>query len=137
MLYAKWNNKVIDAESVAETEVSETLVRKVSGIELLCVDPHCDYPLVGYKHGHSCRPHFFHLVNGNCDYAAFERTDNSLVREARNSLYHHFRDIGYNVEREQKLPDGKKYCHLLFHIDKRDITRDGTRIAAIYVKQSA
>lgn len=121
MLYAMWNNKVIDAELIAETEVTETPVRKASGKELRCIDPHCEHPVIGYKHGPHRKPHFFHLVNGNCDYSDFDKTDNSFVRDARKVLYHHFYSLGYDVEREQKLLNSRKYSHLLFHIGERNI----------------
>lgn len=122
MLYALWGDKVINAEEIAETEASETPVRLASGNKVLrCVDPDCEFPLVFYKHGQKKRAHFCHAKEGRCDYGDFDRTDTSELREARNALYQHFKSLGYDVEREKKLPDSKRYAHLLLHIGDNNI----------------
>lgn len=122
MLYALWNDTVINAEAIAQTEASETPVRKASGNKMLrCIDPDCEKPLVGYRHGPLRSPHFYHIEKGGCDYGDFDSSDTSPLREARSALYNHFKSLGYEVEREKKLPDSRKYAHLVLHIGDKNI----------------
>ena len=108
MLYALYNGKIISAEEIAEKESDETPVRRASGRkELRCIDPECECKTVFYRHGKVKRPHFSHAREGRCDYGDFDRTDNSELKEARIALYQHFKNLGYSVECEQKLPDSR------------------------------
>lgn len=122
MLYALYNGEIISAEEIAEKESDETPVRRASGRkELRCIDPECECKTVFYRHGKVKRPHFSHARDGRCDYGDFDRTDNSELKEARIALYQHFKNLGYSVECEQKLPDSRLYSHLLLHIGGKNI----------------
>lgn len=122
MLYALYNGEIISAEEIAEKESDETPVRRASGRkELRCIDPECECKTVFYRHGKVKRPHFSHAREGRCDYGDFDRTDNSELKEARIALYQHFKNLGYYVECEQKLPDSRLYSHLLLHIGGKNI----------------
>lgn len=122
MIYALWNGELLNADDIAQTEGIETKIRIASRHkELRCKDPNCTYPVVCYKHGAKRGAHFSHINKGNCDYADFDKNDISIVREARSLLFQHFRNLEYDVKREQKLPNSRQYCHLVFHIGGRDI----------------
>lgn len=122
MIYALWNGDLLNADDISQTEKTETKIRIASTHkELRCKDPNCTAPIVCYKHGAKRGAHFSHINKGNCDYADFDKNDTSTAREARSLLFQHFTNIGYDIEREQKLPDSRRYCHLVFHIDGRNI----------------
>ncbi|MCM1166824.1 MAG: hypothetical protein NC299_13160 [Lachnospiraceae bacterium] len=122
MLYALWNGELLNAEDVAKIyDVENTIRLASSNKELRCKDPNCTNPIVRYKNGQKRSAHFSHINKGNCDYADFDANDVSVVREARNLLFDHFAKLGYDVHREQKLPNSRRYCHLLFHIDGRNV----------------
>lgn len=122
MQNALWNGMLINAEEIAQKESAETPVRLAGGSkELRCIDPNCENPIVIYKHGPKKIPHFCHRKESRCDYAEFDKSDNSEVRVARIELLKHFKSLGYEVECEKKLPNSRKYCHLLVQINGRNI----------------
>lgn len=122
MIYALWNGELLNADDIAQTEGIETKIRIASTHkELRCKDPSCTAPVVCYKHGAKRGTHFAHINKGNCDYADFDKNDISIVRDARGLLFQHFTNLGYDVQREQKLPNSRRYCHLIFHIGGRNI----------------
>lgn len=48
---AKWNDLEISATDIASDYQKEAEIRKVSGKELICLDPECESPLLKYCHG--------------------------------------------------------------------------------------
>lgn len=122
MIYALWNGELLNADDISQTEETETKIRIASTHkELRCKDPNCTAPVVCYKHGAKRGAHFSHINKGNCDYADFDKNDTSAVREARGLLFQHFKGLGYDIQREQKLPNSKRYCHLNFRIGGSNI----------------
>lgn len=122
MIYALWNGELLNVDDISQTEETETKIRIASTHkELRCKDPNCTAPVVCYKHGAKRGAHFAHISKGNCDYADFDKNDTSVVRDARGLLFQHFANLGYDVQREQKLPNSRRYCHLIFHIGDRNI----------------
>lgn len=77
---AKWNDLEISATDIASDYQKEAEIRKVSGKELICLDPECESPLLKYCHGEKKSAYFAHLHGGNCDYAQFDRQP-SILRE--------------------------------------------------------
>lgn len=122
MFSCMWNGKRIDAFEVSNPESLETQIRKAaSNRELRCIDPNCECPELGYKHGEKKSSHFYHYRNSNCGYTYFEKNDKPIIKSVRNALFDHFKIKGYNVERECRLPIGGIFCHLLFDIDNKKI----------------
>lgn len=122
MIYALWNGELLNSDDIAQTEEIETKIRIASKHkELRCKDPNCTAPIVSYKHGAKRGAHFSHINKGNCDYADFDKNDRFIVREARRLLFQHFTNLGYDIQCEQKLPNSRRYCHLIIHIGSRDI----------------
>lgn len=87
---AKWNDLEISATDIASDYQKEAEIRKVSGKELICLDPECESPLLKYCHGEKKSAYFAHLHDGNCDYAQFDRQP-SILREIRYQLYESFK----------------------------------------------
>ena len=116
MINGLWQGKVLDADEVAKTEEFETKIR-IAGAnnELKCTDPECN-SAIQYKHGQLKRPHFAHKSKSACAYAEFEKQDNSTKKKVRSALYNHFVSLGYDVKREVRIPNGRKYCDLLLNI---------------------
>lgn len=122
MFSCMWNGKRIDAFEVSKLEGSETQIRKAAASgELRCIDPNCECPKLGYKHGEKKSSHFYHYHNSNCGYTYFEKNDKPIIKAVRNALFDHFKIKGYNVERECRLPISGVFCHLLFIIDNKRI----------------
>lgn len=113
MLNCIWNGKLIEAEQISKTEDSESSVRRASeNHELKCTDPFCKC-LICYKHGPKRSPHFAHIGESNCAYAAFEKNDTPIKRFVRSSLYSHFTNLGYTVKREIIIPNTRIYSDLM------------------------
>lgn len=122
MLYALWNGEIINAEEISENWETEKQVKQNNGKDnLRCVDPSCQYPSLLYCHGKIRRAYFSHAKKGDCDYGDFDKSDNSELKEARTVLFEHFKSLGYDVERERKLPGSRMYSHLLLNIDGKNI----------------
>lgn len=133
MIYAIWDNKLLFAENVAETEQYETEVRKAgSRNELKCTDPDCQFPHVIYKHGPEVIPHFAHKQKGNCDYADYDenfRKDKSIIKTVCSELYKIISSNGYKIKQEVKIPNGHTYAHLMIEVDDK--------IVALQIQTSA
>ena len=98
------NNRVISAYEISLDYKWEKIIRAHSrNKEILCVDPHCQNPVVRYCHGDKKMAYFAHLTNAECDYDKFDKKDNALFKELRIKLFHHFAVLGYQVEIECKL----------------------------------
>lgn len=108
---AKWNDLEISATDIASDYQKEAEIRKVSGKELICLDPECESPLLKYCHGEKKSAYFAHLHDGNCDYAQFDRQP-SILREIQYQLYESFKKKGYDVEIEKKILK-HHYTHLI------------------------
>ncbi len=116
-----WQGQLLDADEVAITEEFETKIRKAgANHELRCTDPECKC-FICYKHGQKRKPHFAHIGESECAYAQFEKQDTSEKKIIRSALYTHFAGLGYNVKREVRLPNGKKYCDLLLSQNNQNI----------------
>ena len=122
MFSCMWNGERIDAFEISKPEGLEREIRRAAqNKELRCIDPNCEYPELGFRHGAKKGAHFYHFRDSNCGYAYFEKNDKPIIREVRKALFEHFKSNGYNVERECRLPIGGKFCHLLFNMDNRKI----------------
>lgn len=122
MFSCMWNGERIDAFEISKPEGLEREIRKAAkNKELRCIDPNCECPELGFRHGAKKGAHFYHFCDSNCGYAYFEKSDKSIIRDVRKVLFEHFKSNGYNVERECRLPIGGKFCHLLFNMDNRKI----------------
>lgn len=85
MLNCIWNGKLIEAEQISKTEDSESSVRRASeNHELKCTDPFCKCSIC-YKHGPKRSPHFAHIGESNCAYAAFEK----MILQSNGLFGHH------------------------------------------------
>lgn len=121
MFNCLWNGQKIDALEISKQEKTETAIRDAGQQgELRCIDPKCTSTL-GYKHGSKKEAHFFHHSKSNCEYDAFEKNDKIVIKNVRNALFEHFKNIGYNIEREYRLPVGGKFCHLFLKFDEKKI----------------
>lgn len=121
MINAVWQGRILDVDEVAQTEEFETMIRKAGkNHELKCTDPHCKC-YVGYKHGPKRKPHFFHIGESDCEYAKFEKQDTPIKKEIRQVLYNHFISLGYDIQREIRIPNSRKYCDLLFNLDNQNL----------------
>lgn len=117
-----WQNKILNADDVAETEAFETKIRLASSNkELKCIDESCQCSTIIYRHGPKRKPHFAHLYKGDCDYAEFDDNDKPVLRDVRTALFRHFKSKGYNIELEVKLPKGSKYAHLLIKLPAKQV----------------
>ena len=122
MFNCMWNGERIDAFEISKPEGLEREIRRAAkNKELRCIDPNCECPELGFKHGAKKGAHFYHFRDSNCGYAYFEKNDKPIIRDVRKVLFEHFKSNGYNVERECRLPIGGKFCHLLFNMDNRKI----------------
>lgn len=121
MINGMWQGQLLDADEVAVTEEFETKIRKAgANHELRCTDPECKC-FICYKHGKKRKPHFAHIGESECAYAQFEKQDTSDKKSVRSALYTHFTSLGYDVKREVRLPNGRKYCDLLLNINDQNI----------------
>ncbi len=121
MVNGIWQGQLLDADEVAVTEEFETKIRKAgANHELRCTDPECKC-FICYKHGKKRKPHFAHIGESECAYAKFEKQDTSDKKSVRSALYTHFTGLGYDVKREVRLPNGRKYCDLLLNINNQSI----------------
>lgn len=57
---AKWNDLEISATDIASDYQKKAEIRKVSGKELICLDPECESPLLKYCHGEK-KAHILHI----------------------------------------------------------------------------
>ena len=123
MEYAIFKEKMISASEIAEDFGIETSIRIASrNKELQCPDPECKQPLIKYCHGDVKDAYFAHVNHGACDYASFDKETTPTVRFIQQTLYEHFKGLGYNVDQEIKiLPH--HYTHLVITFD------DGDRLA--------
>lgn len=116
-----WNGQRIDAFEISKQEKTETAIRNAGKQgQLRCIDPECTSTL-GYKHGSKKEAHFFHHSKSICEYDAFEKNDKIVIKNVRNALFEHFKNIGYNIEREYRLSAGGKFCHLFIKFDEKKI----------------
>lgn len=121
MINGMWQGQLLDADEVAVTEEFETKIRKAgANHELRCTDPECKC-FICYKHGKKRKPHFAHIGESECAYAQFEKQDTSDKKSVRSALYTHFTSLGYDVKREVRLPNGRKYCDLLLNSNDQNI----------------
>ena len=98
------NDRVISAYEISLNYENEKVVRAHSrNKKILCVDPHCQNPVLRYCHGDKKMAYFAHLTNAECDYDKFDKSDNALFKELRRKLFNHFSILGYQVEIESKL----------------------------------
>ncbi len=122
MFSCMWNGERIDAFEISKPEGLEREIRKAArNKELRCIDPNCECPELGFKHGSKKAAHFYHYCDSNCGYTHFEKNDKPIIRNVRNALFDHFKSKGFNVERECRLPIGGKFCHLLFDMNNEKI----------------
>lgn len=121
MVNGMWQGQPLDADEVAATEEFETKIRKAgANHELRCTDPECKC-FICYKHGKKRKPHFAHIGESECAYAQFEKQDTPIKMIVRSALYAHFANLGYDVKREVRLPNGRKYCDLLLNINNQNV----------------
>lgn len=117
-----WNGKRIEAFEVSKPHgMEEEIRRAATNRELKCIDPNCENPELGYRHGAKRGAYFYHFCNSNCGYTHFEKSDKPIIRAVRLALLDHFKCKGYNVEQEYRLPYGGLFCHLMFNINNKKI----------------
>lgn len=113
---AVWQNRNLTAQDVADEFDLEREVRKASSRkELRCPDSGCKCPIVRYCHGEVKGAYFAHLTNDKCDYADFDKSDTSVLRWLRLTLYKLFSELGYNVKCEVKILE-HHYSQLYFEL---------------------
>lgn len=98
------DNRVVSAYEISLDYEKEKLVRTYSrNKKILCVDSHCENPVLRYCHGDKKAAYFAHLTNTECDYDKFDKNDSAFLKELRIKLFNHFTTLGYKVETEYKL----------------------------------
>ena len=98
------DNKIVSAYEISLDYELEKAVRKYSrNKKILCIDSHCENPVLRYCHGDKKAAYFAHLTNTECDYDKFDKNDSATLKELRIKLFNHFTALGYKVETECKL----------------------------------
>ena len=121
MEHAKWKNKTLNAKDVADNYNLEKQVRIASPLkELLCPDEGCKSPTLRYCHGEKKGAYFSHLTNCKCDYADYDKSDNTIIRTIRYKLYDHFIALGYDIQLEKKVLE-HHYSHLLITLKENKL----------------
>ncbi len=101
---AIFNGKIVSAYEISLDYSLEKAVRIASrNRQLKCVDPLCKNPVLKYCHGDKKQAYFAHIVNTECDYDTFDKTDTEELKALRNQLAMHFASLGFSVQTEVKL----------------------------------
>lgn len=113
---AIWNGVHLIAQEVARKSYDyEKIVRMASARgELVCPDIECRHRRLCYRNGEKVSAYFAHyeLENESCDYAAFDKENTGIMKQAALRLYEHFKEKGYQVRPEVKLLS-HHYTHLV------------------------
>ena len=120
---ALYQNQIFIASEVASNYEMEKKFRRYSrASKLICPDSDCQSPILKYCHGEVKQAHFSHKNDCNCDYAKFDSSTPSEIKDIRNNLFHHLKKSGFEIEQEVKLIP-HHYTHLVVS------TSNGNKIA--------